>query len=110
LRFRAQPPRHPLAATVDDSRADQGEILISGIPRSGFQRRCRRCVFAQLAEHRLQGAIEHRLARNKECQSTIEQIVDVPALAEFPVAERDEFARRYFEHLWKLGHVMIALP
>jgi len=41
---------------------------------------------------------------------TIEEIVDVPALAEIPVSERDEFARRYFEHLWKLGHVMIALP
>ena len=41
---------------------------------------------------------------------TIEEIVDVPALGEIPVAERDEFARRYFEHLWKLGHVMIALP
>ena len=25
-------------------------------------------------------------------------------------AQRDEFGRRYFEHLWKLGHVMIGLP
>ena len=41
---------------------------------------------------------------------TIEEIVNVPALAEIPVSESDEFARRYFEHLWKLGHVMIALP
>ena len=41
---------------------------------------------------------------------TIGEIIDVPALEEIPTAERDEFARRYFEHLWKLGHVMIALP
>ena len=41
---------------------------------------------------------------------TIAEIVDVPALEEIPAADRDEFARRYFEHLWKLGHVMIALP
>lgn len=41
---------------------------------------------------------------------TIHEIIDVPALQELPVSERDEFARRYFEHLWKLGHVMIALP
>ena len=41
---------------------------------------------------------------------TIGEIIDVPALADVPIAERDEFARRYFEHLWKLGHVMIALP
>jgi SAM-dependent methyltransferase len=41
---------------------------------------------------------------------TIAEIVEVPALGEIPAAERDEFARRYFEHLWKLGHVMIAVP
>ena len=41
-------------------------------------------------------------------ERTIGEIIDVPALADIP--ERDEFARRYFEHLWKLGHVMVALP
>jgi len=41
---------------------------------------------------------------------TIGEIIDVPALEALPSEERDEFARRYFEHLWKLGHVMIALP
>ena len=41
---------------------------------------------------------------------TIGDIIEVPALEDIPVAERDEFARRYFEHLWKLGHIMIALP
>ena len=40
---------------------------------------------------------------------TIGEIVDVPALEEIERRERDEFARRYFEHLWKLGHVMIEL-
>jgi hypothetical protein len=41
---------------------------------------------------------------------TIAEIIEVPALEEIPTEQRDEFARRYFEHLWKLGHVMIALP
>lgn len=41
---------------------------------------------------------------------TIGEIVEVPALEQIPIEERDEFARRYFEHLWKLGHVMITLP
>jgi SAM-dependent methyltransferase len=36
---------------------------------------------------------------------TIGEIIDVPALEEVP----DQFGRRYFEHLWRLGHVMIAL-
>ncbi|MFL6726138.1 MAG: class I SAM-dependent methyltransferase [Sphingomicrobium sp.] len=40
---------------------------------------------------------------------TIGDIIEVPALKDIPGAERDEFAQRYFEHLWKLGHVMIAL-
>ena len=40
---------------------------------------------------------------------TIADIIEVPALKDIPGAERDEFAQRYFEHLWKLGHVMIAL-
>jgi SAM-dependent methyltransferase len=39
----------------------------------------------------------------------IAEIVDVPALEAIDPGERDEFARRYFEHLWKLGHVMIGL-
>lgn len=39
---------------------------------------------------------------------TIAEILDVPALAD--ISQRDEFGRRYFEHLWKLGHVMIGLP
>ena len=43
-------------------------------------------------------------------QRTIGEIIDVPALDAIAPDERDEFARRYFEHLWKLGHVMIALP
>ena len=42
-------------------------------------------------------------------QRTIGEIIDVPALEAIEQQERDEFARRYFEHLWKLGHVMIEL-
>jgi SAM-dependent methyltransferase len=41
---------------------------------------------------------------------TISEIIDVPALEKIPTETRDEFGRRYFEHLWKLGHVMIAMP
>ena len=43
-------------------------------------------------------------------QRTIAEIIEVPALEGIPMEERDEFGRRYFEHLWKLGHVMIGLP
>jgi SAM-dependent methyltransferase len=43
-------------------------------------------------------------------QRTIAEIIEVPALDGIPPEERDEFGRRYFEHLWKLGHVMIGLP
>lgn len=41
---------------------------------------------------------------------TIDEIIQVPALEELPSEERNEFARRYFEHLWKLGHVMVTVP
>jgi SAM-dependent methyltransferase len=41
---------------------------------------------------------------------TIGEIIGVPALEGIPPDQRDEFGRRYFEHLWKLGHVMVALP
>ncbi|WP_308517099.1 class I SAM-dependent methyltransferase [Sphingomonas flavescens] len=41
---------------------------------------------------------------------TIADIIEVPALDGLPTDERDTFGRRYFEHLWKLGHVMIELP
>lgn len=62
--------------------------------RSGYQLRC-----SELEQFVLDGADGTR---------TIGEIIDVPALED--VAQRDEFARAYFEHLWKLGHVMIALP
>ena len=63
--------------------------------RSGYELRC-----SELEQFVLDGANGTR---------TIGEIIEVPALEEIPTAERDEFARRYFEHLWKLGHVMIAL-
>ncbi len=40
----------------------------------------------------------------------IGEIIGAPALENIPSEERHEFGRRYFEHLWKLGHVMIGLP
>jgi len=64
--------------------------------RSGIDLRC-----TELEQFVLDGADGTR---------TIGQIIDVPALEPIPQDERDEFGRRYFEHLWKLGHVMIALP
>jgi SAM-dependent methyltransferase len=54
--------------------------------------------------------LEHFVLDGADGRRAIGEIIDVPALEEIPRAERDEFARRYFEHLWKLGHVMIALP
>ena len=63
--------------------------------RGGYELRC-----SELEQFVLDGADGTR---------TIGDIIEVPALEEIPTAERDEFARRYFEHLWKLGHVMIAL-
>jgi SAM-dependent methyltransferase len=64
--------------------------------RGGYELRC-----SELEQFVLDGADGRR---------TIGEIIDVPALEAIPAAERDEFARRYFEHLWKLGHVMIGLP
>jgi hypothetical protein len=64
--------------------------------RGPYQLRC-----SDLEQFVLDGADGNR---------TIGDIVDVAALEQMAVEERDEFARRYFEHLWKLGHVMIALP
>ena len=64
--------------------------------RGPFELRC-----TELEQFVLDGANGER---------TINEIIDVPALEEIPTEQRDEFGRRYFEHLWKLGHVMIALP
>jgi hypothetical protein len=64
--------------------------------RSSYELRC-----TELEQFVLDGADGRR---------TIAEIIEVPALEEIPTEQRDEFARRYFEHLWKLGHVMIALP
>jgi SAM-dependent methyltransferase len=75
-----------------------------GLSREGpglFQRGARKFRCSELEQFVLDGADGTR---------TIAEIVEVPALEEIVPAERDEFARRYFEHLWKLGHVMIALP
>ena len=75
-----------------------------GLSREGpglFQRGARKFRCSELEQFVLDGADGKR---------TIAEIVEVPALEEIARDERDEFARRYFEHLWKLGHVMIALP
>jgi SAM-dependent methyltransferase len=75
-----------------------------GLSRVGtgrFQRGRYELMCSELEQFVLDGADGER---------TIGEIVNVPALEDIPDEERDEFARRYFEHLWKLGHVMIALP
>ena len=41
---------------------------------------------------------------------TIEGIFSVPQLSQIPSEQREASGRAFFEHLWKLGHVMIALP
>lgn len=75
-----------------------------GLSRKGaglFQRGPYRLQCLELEQFVLDGADGRR---------TIGDIIEVPALEDIPREERDEFARRYFEHLWKLGHVMITLP
>ena len=75
-----------------------------GLVRSGqglFKRGAYELRCSELEQFVLDGADGTR---------TIGQIIRVPALEQIPSEERDEFARRYFEHLWKLGHVMIGLP
>jgi SAM-dependent methyltransferase len=75
-----------------------------GLARTGpglFQRGAYQLRCTELEQFVLDGADGTR---------TIGEIIDVPALEQIAREERDEFARRYFEHLWKLGHVMIGLP
>lgn len=43
-------------------------------------------------------------------QRTIGDIISLPAYAGLPKDQREAFGRAYFEHLWKLGHVMVAMP
>jgi len=94
-------------AVVDFDRADWRRFVpqpAPGLSREGtglFRRGPYELKCSDLEQFVLDGADGKR---------TIGEIIDVPALADVPIAERDEFARRYFEHLWKLGHVMIALP
>jgi hypothetical protein len=66
------------------------------VQRGAYQLRC-----SELEQFVLDGADGRR---------RIGEIIEVPALERIATEERDEFGRRYFEHLWKLGHVMIALP
>jgi hypothetical protein len=98
--------RHPgQAAIVDFERGNWRDFVPHWAPglsrrgpglfqRSGYELRC-----SELEQFVLDGANGSR---------TIGEIIDVPALEQ--VEQRDQFARAYFEHLWKLGHVMIALP
>jgi SAM-dependent methyltransferase len=100
--------RHPgEVATVDFDSGDWRGFVphpSPGLSRTGpgsFERSAYQLKCSELEQFVLDGA---------DCTRTIGEIIDVPALEEIPAEERDEFARRYFEHLWKLGHVMIALP
>ena len=94
-------------ATVDFDQGDWRRFTphpAPGLSRKGpglFERGGREFRCSELEQFVLDGADGTR---------DIMEIVDVPALEEIARDERDEFARRYFEHLWKLGHVMIALP
>lgn len=96
--------RHPgEAAQVDFERDDWRAFVphwTPGLTRKGpglFQRGPYELKCSKLEQFVIDGADGKR---------TIGEIIDVPALEDVP----DEFARRYFEHLWKLGHAMIALP
>lgn len=90
-------------APVDFDRGDWREFVphwAPGLTREGpglFQRGPYELKCSELEQFVIDGADGKR---------TIGEITGVPALEEVP----DEFGRRYFEHLWKLGHMMIALP
>jgi SAM-dependent methyltransferase len=104
--FTVRPPGFDVA-TVDFDECEWREFVphpAPGLSRVGhghFQRGNYELRCSELEQFVLDGADGGR---------TIREIIDVPALDAIPREERDEFARRYFEHLWKLGHVMIALP
>jgi len=96
--------RHPGdVAQVDFERDDWPSFVphwAPGLARKGqgrFQRGPYDLKCSQLEQFVIDGVDGKR---------TIGEIVGVPALEQVP----DEFGRRYFEHLWKLGHMMIALP
>jgi SAM-dependent methyltransferase len=71
------------------------------VARGQFQRVAKRLSCTPAQELALDGIDERR---------TIAEILSHPAFQATPPELRDEFGRRLFEHLWKLGHVMIALP
>lgn len=91
------------AMPVDFARDDWREFVpqwAPGLQRTGsgqFQRGANELKCSELEQFVIDGADGKR---------TIGEIIAVPALEDVP----DEFGRRYFEHLWKLGHVMITLP
>ncbi len=100
--------RHPgETAVVDFERSDWRQFVphwAPGLSRKGegkFERGAYQLQCSELEQFVIDGADGNR---------TIAEIVEVPALEQIPAEERDEFARRYFEHLWKLGHMMIGLP
>ena len=99
--------RHPAAvATVDFDGGDWRTFVphpAPGLARKGagqFQRGPYALRCSELEQFVLDGADGRR---------TIGEIIGAPALGDIPSEERHEFGRRYFEHLWKLGHVMIGL-
>jgi len=96
--------RHPgHVAQVDFERDDWRNFVphwAPGLARKGrglFQRGPYELKCSELEQFVIDGADGTR---------AIGEIVGVPALEEVP----DEFGRRYFEHLWKLGHLMIERP
>jgi len=96
--------RHPGDVAQVDFERDDWRIFVPhwapGLARKGqglFQRGPYDLKCSELEQFVIDGVDGKR---------TIGEIIGVPALEEVP----DEFGRRYFEHLWKLGHVMIALP
>lgn len=91
------------AVQVDFERDDWRQLIphwAPGLSRKGpgfFRRGPYQLKCSELEQFVIDGADGAR---------TIGDIIGVPALEEVP----GEFGRRYFEHLWKLGHVMIGLP
>lgn len=54
--------------------------------------------------------VEEFIIGNIGGERTIEGILALPELSQVPQDQLESSGRAFFEHLWKLGHVMIGLP
>jgi hypothetical protein len=54
--------------------------------------------------------VEEFIVGSIDGESKIEGILSLSELSRIPHDQLESSGRAFFEHLWKLGHIMIALP